>query len=200
MIGRLKGLIADAYDGKWIVDVGGVGYEVTVMQRKLPFVVGSEVVVYTYTHVREDAIQLFGFETLLERDLFLMLTSVSGIGPKIGMAMMTNMRTADLLRYIQTENEDGLSTIPGIGLKTAKRIILELKSKVDKFGATKFDMNVTGNVKILETVNDATMALVSLGYKRHHVDQTIHELTITDDVKTQWIVKEALKKLGRLQA
>jgi Holliday junction DNA helicase RuvA len=129
MIARLRGRNAGLTPAGLIVDVNGVGYLV----HATPSVLrqgGDEVVVETYTHVREDALQLYGFATAEERDLFVHLLSVSGVGPKVALAIVSGSSPADLRRAIALDDTARFEAIPGIGKKTAQRVVLELKEKL----------------------------------------------------------------------
>ena len=156
MIAQLRGrVVARRLDGV-VVDVGGVGYLVQATQRALDKArTGEEVVLDTYLHVREDALQLYGFAEPAERELFELLLSVSGVGPKVALAILSNSTPGDLRRAIALEDETRLVAIPGIGKKTAQRIVLELKEKLGP-------VEVLGETPAEELV--ARDALVELGY------------------------------------
>ena len=156
MIAQLRGrVVARRLDGV-VVDVGGVGYLVQATQRALDKArTGEEVVLDTYLHVREDALQLYGFAEPAERELFELLLSVSGVGPKVALAILSNSTPGDLRRAIALEDETRFVAIPGIGKKTAQRIVLELKEKLGP-------VEVLGETPAEELV--ARDALVELGY------------------------------------
>src|SRR6266478_4017137 len=132
MIAHLSGTLLSKQATAVILNVGGVGYEVTIplstfYDLEEP---GSEVQLRIYTHVREDALQLYGFRTARERELFLRLISVSGIGPKLGITLLSGMSADEMIASIRTNNLARLTLIPGIGRKTAERLVMELRDKV----------------------------------------------------------------------
>jgi Holliday junction DNA helicase RuvA len=132
MIRRLRGTPAAVEDDGFVVEVGGVGYFVQATRsarRKAE--AGGEVVLETYLHVREDALQLYGFGEAAERELFEQLLSVSGVGPKVALAIVSGSSPADLRRAVALEDTARFQAIPGIGKKTAQRVVLELKEKLD---------------------------------------------------------------------
>src|SRR3978361_918972 len=133
MIAFLSGKLLEKHANTVILDVGGVGYEVTIPLS--PFYeiggVGSYVQLRIFTHVREDAIQLFGFKTNRERELYLKLISVQGVGAKSGITMLSGMSAEEIILAISTDDLGRLTTIPGVGRKTAERLVIELRDKVD---------------------------------------------------------------------
>src|SRR5215218_110751 len=132
MIGYLSGKLLEKQANTAIVDVGGVGYDVSIPLSTFYELgeVGDDVQLRIYTHVREDAIQLFGFSTERERDLYLKLISVQGIGAKSGIAMLSGMNADEIISAIRTDNLAKLTAIPGVGRKTAERLVIELRDKV----------------------------------------------------------------------
>src|ERR671916_1840799 len=132
MIAQLSGTLSAKHATSVIVDVGGVGYEVTIPVSTF-YDLGepnSSIKLRIYTHVREDALQLFGFRTARERELFTLLISVSGIGPKSGIAMLSGMNADEIITAIRTNNLARLTSIPGVGKKTAERLVLDLRDKM----------------------------------------------------------------------
>ena len=159
MIATLHGKIQARTDDSLIVNVGGVGFRVRVPTGTLANLgaVGSEVQLFTHLHVREDELSLYGFATEDELRLFEMLLTVSGIGPKVGMGILSSAPTDTLRAAIAQGNLDVLTALPGIGKKTAQRLVLELKSKIDVSGL--------GEVSELTPVDKDVMdALINLGY------------------------------------
>src|SRR5580765_4336097 len=132
MIAYLSGKLLEKQANTAIVDVGGVGYEVSIPLTTFYELgdVGSDVSLRIYTHVREDAIQLFGFKTIRERDLYLRLISVQGIGPKLGITILSGMSADEIVAAIRANNLVKITSIPGIGRKTAERMVIELRDKV----------------------------------------------------------------------
>jgi holliday junction DNA helicase RuvA len=156
VIARVTGRVVSRRLDSIVVDVGGVGYLLLATQRALGKAQsGAEVTLDTYLHVREDALQLYGFAEPAERELFELLLSVSGVGPKVALAILSGSTPADLRRAIALADETRFVAIPGIGKKTAQRIVLELKEKLGP-------VDVTGDAPAEELV--ARDALVELGY------------------------------------
>ena len=166
MIARLRGTKAGLTPSGLIVDVGGVGYlvQVTPSVLRRP---GAEVTVETYMHVREDALQLFGFGSAEERDLFVHLLSVNGVGPKVALAIVSGSTPAELRRAIALEDTARFEAIPGIGKKTAQRVVLELKEKLGSAA----DAPEPGGAAHSELV--ARDALVGLGYSVVEAEQAL---------------------------
>src|SRR5215210_4453649 len=137
MIAYLSGKLLEKHANTAIVDVSGVGYEVSIPLSTFYELgeVGSDVQLRIFTHVREDTLQLFGFKTARERDLYLKLISVQGIGAKSGIAMLSGMNADEIISAIRTDNLAKLTAIPGVGRKTAERLVIELRDKVGEFAA-----------------------------------------------------------------
>lgn len=192
MIALLTGLIAQKSASGIILDVSGVGYEIlcplTVLDA-LP-ATHEKAVLCIYTHVREDQITLFGFNGAEEKRLFRLLISVSGIGPKLGLTCLSGMSQDDLCEAIRAEDVKRLSTIPGIGKRTAERLILELKTKVGQGSATA-PMNRSSMTE------DLASALKNLGYKDKDVDQLVTSLDVGPEPKFETLLREALKQLRK---
>ncbi|MEZ4871745.1 MAG: Holliday junction branch migration protein RuvA [Bdellovibrionales bacterium] len=131
MIGFIRGKVIEINESDILIDVQGVGYELHCSQSSIKDVAGHEFVkMYVYTHVREDIIQLFGFSTALEKQMFLSLNKVNGIGPKMATAVLSAAPVATLFSYIESEDVKGLSSLPKIGKKKAEQIILSLRGKL----------------------------------------------------------------------
>jgi Holliday junction DNA helicase RuvA len=183
VIASLRGtVVARRLDGV-VLDVGGVGYLVQATQRALQKArSGKEVALDTYLHVREDALQLYGFAEPAERELFELLLSVSGVGPKVALAILSNSTPGDLRRAIVLEDETRFVAIPGIGKKTAQRIVLELKEKLGP-------VEIVGEPPAEELV--ARDALVELGYS---VPEAERALAGTDpELPPEERVRQALR-------
>ena len=194
MIAMLTGIIARKTASGVILDVGGVGYDIqcplTVLDGLPP--TNEQVVLSIYTHVREDQLVLFGFKNDEEKRVFKLLIGISGIGPKIGLACLSGMSLDDLCAAISAEDAKRLSSIPGVGKRTAERIILELKAKigpVSSAGATSSRSSM---------MDDLESALKNLGYKEKEVEQLVASLVVdSDEPKFETLLKEALNKLRR---
>jgi holliday junction DNA helicase RuvA len=164
VIARLTGKRVAVQDGAVVVDVGGVGYLVHASQSVLRL--GEELTVETYMHVREDALQLYGFASAEERQLFVHLLSVNGVGPKVALAIVSGSTPAELRRAIALEDTKRFEAIPGIGKKTAQRVVLELK---EKLGSLEPVQGVAAGVESLQ----ARDALVELGYSVVEAEQAL---------------------------
>ena len=167
MIGYLKGNVLSYDDGTVIIEVNGVGYEIicsAAVYAKLTADKKGEV--YTYMAVREDGVSLYGFINKEEKNMFLKLVSVSGVGPKMGISILSNMRLDDLAVKIATSNVKGLSAVKGLGKKTAERIILELREKISAVGDSSVGDSKETVVSPSAEDEDAIIALMSLGFSR----------------------------------
>jgi Holliday junction DNA helicase RuvA len=167
MIASLRGILAHKSPENLIVDIGGVGYEVrfspTGMHR-LP-VVGEEIFLHIYSSVREDAFDLYGFLEAKEKEMFILLTSVSGIGPKVGLNILSGMPPADLASAICTSDLGRLTKLPGVGKKTAERLCLELKDKVQFIPAADSAIISSAQTEPEDQQSaDVISALINLGY------------------------------------
>ncbi len=197
MISHLSGTLFEKSTQSIIVDVGGVGYEVFVplsTYYTLPEHHGP-VNLHIHTHVRDDALVLFGFHTKLEKSLFLMLVSVSGIGPKLSANILSGMGPEDLLRAIATGDADRLRAIPGIGKKTAERIALELKERAARFSDDAEMPPVPTGEKLSERLmEDALSALINLGYSAKVAKTAIEQAkSRVKDTTLEALIKESLK-------
>lgn len=178
MITFLNGVLADSLPGRLTIDVGGVGYEVLVplsTSDGLP-TQGEKLRILTHFHVREQEQTLYGFRTDAERDLFrLLIDRVSGIGPKLGLAVLSGMSVADFKNAVIGSDIAALSQISGLGKKTAERIVLELKDKVGVTAAWQA-ASESGADGGGSPINDAVLALISLGYKQADALKTIKKI------------------------
>jgi Holliday junction DNA helicase RuvA len=169
MIAHLRGRLIAKHPNQAIVEAGGVGYDVTISVptfSELP-AAGAEVSLHIHTHVREDAIALFGFLRPEEKQLFERLISVSGIGPKLAITILSGMPTPDMVAAIRGNDVARLTRIPGIGKKTAERMVLELRDKLEHFGATPAAPPVS------PVEEDVISALMNLGYQRATAERAL---------------------------
>jgi holliday junction DNA helicase RuvA len=197
MIALLTGKIAYKSPEFIIMDVGGVGYRVQIpfsTYYDLPEA-GGTVSLTIYTHVKEDAINLYGFRTPLEKHFFQLLISVSGIGPKMGKDILSNIQVEELGQAIVRGDLARLSAIPGIGRKTAERLVLELKEKVLKLGVAQPAAAGSRTAHAADLKEDVASALVNLGYKEAVVNKALAELVIPPDASMEAVLKQALKLL-----
>jgi len=178
MIAFLSGKLLEKQANTVIIDVGGVGYEVTIPLSTFYEIgeIGSEVELRIFTHVREDALQLFGFKTLRERDLYLKLISVQGVGAKSGITMLSGMNADEIVAAIRTENLAKLTSIPGVGRKTAERMVIELRDKISELASGISAEASTSTGAALgedDAFEDALSALINLGYKKDAAEKAL---------------------------
>lgn len=207
MIASLRGILLAKYSDRIVLDVGGVGYEVFLATDGIARLAheGEEIFLHIHTNVREDALTLFGFPEVEEKDLFLVLRTVSGIGPKVALGILSGLPLHDLCQAIAESDLRRLTTLPGVGKKTAERLCVELKEKVADFlvgsvsvAAKQKTPFVADNSSLL----DALSALTNLGYsdpvarealaqvkKRAH-DENLSELTV------EYLIREGLRVLA----
>jgi len=197
MIALLTGTIAHKSPEFIILNVQGVGYRVQIpfsTYYDLPDT-GKEISLNIYTHVKEDAINLYGFRSMAEKNCFQLLISVSGIGPKLGKDILSNIQVNDLSRAISHGDLARLSAIPGIGRKTAERMVVELRSKVAKLETFEPTPERAGSAALTAMTDDVASALVNLGYKETVVKKVLAELDIPAEASMEDILKKALKQL-----
>ena len=206
MIAHLTGKLLEKQTNSAIVDVAGVGYEVTIPLSTFYDLedAGTAVQLRIYTHVREDTLQLFGFKTARERELFLKIITVSGIGPKLGITLLSGMTADELIASIRTNNLARLTLIPGIGRKTAERLIMELREKVAELSSAQLEEELgakpEGTEPTEDTVrSDALSALLNLGYQRSAAEKAIDAaLAEGGELTVESILRRGLKKLARV--
>jgi len=206
MIAHLSGTLLSKQANSVIVDVAGIGYEVTIPLSTFYDLedAGTAVQLRIYTHVREDTLQLFGFKTARERELFLKIITVSGIGPKLGITLLSGMSADELIASIRTNNLARLTLIPGIGRKTAERLIMELREKVAELSSAQLEEELgakpEGTEPTEDTVrSDALSALLNLGYQRSAAEKAIDAaLAEGGELTVESILRRGLKKLARV--
>ena len=206
MIAHLSGKLIDRHATSVVLDVGGVGYEVTIPVTTFYDLeeAGETVSLRIYTHVREDTLQLFGFKTLRERELFRMLISVSGIGPKSAVAMLSGMSADEIITAIRTNNLARLTSIPGVGKKTAERLVLDLRDKMAALSSPaleeQFAAATAAGAGASEDAlrEDALSALTNLGYQRAAAEKTItHAMQEGGDLSVEVILRRSLRTLSK---
>lgn len=204
MIAFLRGEVADITEGSVVLDVNGVGYEVFVPGQLISMLdgIGQDLKLYTYMQVREDAVVLFGFLTKDDLQMFKMLIGVNGVGPKAGLGILSALGADDLRFAILADDAKRISKAPGIGAKTAQKIILELKDKLDledafekKLASDKLSPEVSAAAGS-QVVQDAVQALVALGYGSTEALKVVRSVKPTDDMDVEDILKEALKRMA----
>ncbi len=200
MIAYLSGKLLEKQANAVIVDVGGVGYEVmiplsTFYELGEP---GTDIQLRIYTHVREDAIQLFGFKTDRERELYLKLISVQGIGAKSGITMLSGMSADEIISAIRTDNLAKLIAIPGVGRKTAERLVIELRDKVGDLTAAGAAASTAGDPSGDAVFDDALSALVNLGYQRVAAEKALKQANQEGgDQTVQKLLRRSLQILAK---
>ena len=200
MIAFLRGRVIDKQPNRIVVDVGGVGYEVHVPLSTFYEIGGdgTDIALRVYLHVREDTMQLYGFVTDLERQVFERLIGVSGIGPKLAIAVLSGMDSREILVAVQSADVARLTGIPGIGKKTAERIVLELKDRLAQLTAPAVSgaAPVTSPTERLRA--DLLSALQNLGYHRQHAEKAIDAtLRNNPDMTLEHAVRASLRELMR---
>lgn len=207
MIAHLNGRLLSKEPNSVIVDVSGVGYEVSIPLSTFYELEneGSIVQLRIYTHVKEDALQLFGFKTERERRLFVNFISVSGIGPKIGIALLSGMSADELVASIKNNNLARLTLIPGVGRKTAERLIVDLREKMTALAASQVsEETVMGTEAPIRSTEDdvrsqALSGLVNLGYQKSAAEKAIDSVLSEDgELTVESVLRRGLRKLARL--
>jgi holliday junction DNA helicase RuvA len=200
MIAFLRGRVFDKQPNRVIVDVQGVGYDVVVPLSTFYEIgdEGAEVSLRVHTHVREDALQLYGFLTELERQLFERLIGISGIGPKLAVAVLSGMEARELLGAVQRGDVARLTGIPGVGKKTSERIVLELKDRLTHLSAALVEQQVAETPAGDRLHDDLVSALLNLGYHRPHAEKAVDAaLASASDLTFEQALKAALRELMR---
>ena len=218
MIGYLTGKILEIQDGKAVVipAASGVGYAVSLPTsiRYAELHAGADIALYVYSHIREDAFDLYGFVTRDEKEIFLTLLTVNGIGPKGALGILSKVEIATLVRAILEEDQAALTEIPGIGKKTAERVVVELRDSLRKkaengqlpveWMMAAASVGASASAKpgsaafAAAAFREAKDALVGLGYRESEIVQTLKRIQDSDSsesVRTEQVVKQALKEL-----
>ena len=207
MIAHLSGRLLTKEPNTVIVDVSGVGYEVNIPLSTFYELAdtGSNVELRIYTHVKEDALQLYGFKTTRERELFVNFISVSGIGPKLGIALLSGMSADELIASIKNNNLARLTLIPGVGRKTAERLIVDLREKMTALAASQVATDAGTGVEtpIPSTGDDvraqALSGLLNLGYQKSAAEKAIDSaLSEESEPTVESVLRRGLRKLARI--
>ncbi len=201
MYAYIKGTLEETGEDYIVVEAGGIGYHIFTTGQTFQYLpsMGEEVKVYTYLHVREDAMILFGFLTKDDLFVFRLLLGVSGIGPKGALAILSVMTTDDLRFAVLGDDAKAIAKAPGVGAKTAQRLILELKDKLSLEDA--FEQKLAKNDNPVQNKakgakNEAIEALVALGYSSSEALKALNGIEITDDTDVEDILKAALKNMA----
>jgi len=194
MISYLKGKIEDIFFDSIVIEVNNIGYLVYVTKTFINQIEKDKIYkIYTTTIYKEDSVRIFGFKSKDERELFNLLYSVSGIGPKTALSILSYLQISEIIFSIYSNDTKKLSKIPGIGLKTAQRIILELKEKISTFKSEVDDMNIKYNIPS-DTLEETEMTLLALGYSKKEIKEAIDFVkeNIQNIKSSEDMIKESL--------
>jgi Holliday junction DNA helicase RuvA len=200
MIGQLRGLLLQKKPNLLLLDVQGVGYEVHIPVTtfyELPDE-GSEVTLKIYTHVREEALALFGFRTQRDKDFFLKLTSVSGVGPRLAITILSGAPVEELAQAVSAGNLARLTSIPGVGRKTAERLLLELKSQVAAFFLPEDQVRTQEAQTFGALEEDVLSALVNLGYPKSAAEKALSSVIASEECERTFedVLRRTLRRLS----
>ncbi|WP_341661647.1 Holliday junction branch migration protein RuvA [Vibrio sp.] len=204
MIGRLRGILLDKQPPELLIEVNGIGYEVQMPMScfyELPNI-GEEAVIYTHFVVREDAQLLYGFNTVKERALFREVIKANGVGPKLGLGILSGMTASQFVSSVEREDISTLVKLPGVGKKTAERLVVEMKDRLKGWGAGDLltphtDAAPMDAVELSSSTNaeeEAVSALLALGYKPTQASKVISQVK-TQDMSSEELIREALKSM-----
>ena len=197
MIAQLSGTLAQKMPGEIIVDVGGVGYQVYIplsVFYSMPEV-GAAVRLYIHTHLREDALQLFGFQEPRDKHIFMLLNGVAGIGPKLAVNILSGISADELAQAIRDGDQLRLVSIPGVGKKLAERMVVELRDKLAALRAPAAASAASDQRPQL--VQDAVSALVNLGYRQAEVEKNVREALHSGKQNLEDVIKDVLRRMSR---
>ena len=196
MIAHISGTLAQKVPGEIVVDVNGIGYQIFIPLNvfyRLPEI-GARIALQIHTHVREDALQLFGFQDAAEKQIFLLLTAVSGIGPRLALNILSGIASEDLARALKESDQVRLVAIPGVGKKLAERMIVELKDKLMTFSSdSAASKSSYGDSQLMQ---DAVSALVNLGYRKTEAEDNVRTVLKRGQSSLEEVLKEALRRMS----
>ncbi|PMH44946.1 Holliday junction DNA helicase RuvA [Vibrio sp. 10N.286.49.B3] len=201
MIGRLRGTLIEKQPPELLIEVGGIGYEVQMPMScfyELPQI-GDEAIIYTHFVVREDAQLLYGFNTVKERALFREVIKANGVGPKLGLAILSGMSASQFVASVEREDVSTLIKLPGVGRKTAERLVVEMKDRLKGWGAGDLftpatDAAPMDSVSAPKAEDEAVSALIALGYKPTQASKIVSQV-IKPDMSSEAVIKEALRAM-----
>ena len=200
MIGQLRGKLLDKRAPWLLLDVNGVGYELEAPMTvfyQLPDI-GVELQLYTHFVVREDAQLLYGFASRFERELFRALIKVNGVGPKMALAILSGMEAERLVRCIELQDTTTLVKIPGVGKKTAERLLIEMSDRLGKLDGVPASLPGLASIAMPDdAVTDAVAALESLGYRPKDAQAAVAKVTGAESMTSEQLIRQALKGLAR---
>ncbi|MCL7461579.1 Holliday junction branch migration protein RuvA [Pseudomonas sp. NW5] len=201
MIGRLRGLLAEKQPPHLMVEAGGVGYELEMPLSslyRLP-AIGEPVTLYTHLVVREDAHLLYGFAERRERELFRELIRLNGVGPKLALALMSALEVDDLVRCVQQDDLKSLTRVPGVGKKTAERLLVELRDRFTAWetqpGVIALALEPTRSAPVSSAESDAVSALTTLGFKPAEAARAVAAV-LEDGLSSEELIRRALKGMA----
>ncbi|MGN0350497.1 MAG: Holliday junction branch migration protein RuvA [Roseburia sp.] len=203
MYSYIRGILTEIEEDKIVVEANGIGYNIYTTAQTFQYLpsMGEEVKVYTYLHLREDIMMLYGFLTKDDLKVFKLLIGVNGIGPKGALAILSVMTTDDLRFAVLGDDAKAIAKAPGVGAKTAQRLILELKDKLnleDAFEQKLEHQAMTVSPKGNSVKNDAVQALVALGYSSSEALKAMNDIEITEETDVEDLLKAALKNMAFL--
>jgi len=196
VIAQISGTLAHKVPGEIVIDVGGVGYQIFIPLNvfyRLPDI-GAPISLYIHTHLREDALQLFGFQALEEKQIFLLLNSVAGIGPKLAVNILSGIPAEELAQAVKQGDQIRLVSIPGVGKKLAERMIVELR---DKFATLEPQRVPAAHSDGSQLSQDSISALVNLGYRKIEVEKNVRDVIQGGKRSLEEIIKEVLRRMSR---
>jgi Holliday junction DNA helicase RuvA len=191
MIGRIRGIVAHRGTDTVVIDVHGVGYQIAVTPRTLSVLppVGDEAVLHTHLHVREDQLALFGFASMADKDVFGILLGVTGVGPKVALAILATMTYDQLQVAVSSDDLDALTAVPGIGRRSAQKLLLELKPKFDLADSA---------IEASGPLSEVREALSGLGYAPEEIRGTLADMP--NDLPVEEMLRRSLRALGRARS
>lgn len=197
MIGRIKGVLIEKSPPDICVDVQGVGYELQVPMNtfyRLPDI-DHPVSLYTHFVVREDAQLLYGFYEARERELFRAVIKINGVGPKLGLAILSGIEASDFVRVVHNNDVAALTKVPGIGKKTAERLVIEMRDKLKDWPEAPGDLQASLNSAAAGGTEEAVSALLALGYKPKDAEKAIKSIAV-EGMSSQELIRQALKSMA----
>lgn len=191
MIGRIRGIVAHRGTDNVVIDVHGIGYQIAVTPRTLSELppVGDEAVLHTHLHVREDQLALFGFASMADKDVFGMLLGISGVGPKVALAILGTMSYDQLQVAVSSDDLDALTAVPGIGRRSAQKLLLELKPRFDLADSV---------IEASGPLSEVREALSGLGYAPEEIRGTLADMP--SDLPVEEMLRRSLRALGKARS
>jgi len=197
MIGWLSGTIRQRKEDRVLIDTGGVGYEVHVAKTSSMGNAGDLIEIYIHTHVREDAITLFGFSSIVDRELFQQLIGVSGVGAKMAMNILSALNASQIVQAILSKDNVRLQQIHGVGKRLAQRLVIELSDRLKDFSLPGGAEKSPPFTSLPSSSEDVISALINLGYKRPQAEQALDGIDLSKSSSFDRILRESLKQLAK---